>query len=462
MENNGTVKKIGFVAFSNIIKLISSILIAFVVPKILGVTNYGYYKVFILYLTYIGLFHFGFIDGIYLKYGGNDYEELNKKSFRTYLKFLLYLELLIAILGILFTLLFIDGEKKIIFLFLFFNLIAINLTTFYQFVSQITSRFKEYSIRIVLLSIANIIIVGVLYFLKIDNHRIYIALTIIANYILLFWYLHTYRDITFGKGNKIKDSKIEIIFFFKTGIPLLLANLATTLVLTVDKQIVEIFFSVEEFGVYSFAYSMLAIITVVVTAIGVVLYPTLKKTNIKNIAENYSNLNTIVILVVLIGLLSYYPLVWLIPKFLPDYTNSLNVFRIALPGIVLTSSISAIKHNFYKITDKNFHFFLISIIAILTNLALNLGAYFVFKTTIAIAISSVIGLGIWYITTEVYMIKKFKVKWKINALLAIVGMVLFYLSTFINNFIIAGTVYLVFLIIIIAFNYKNILKTIKK
>ena len=74
MRSEGTIKKIGFVAFSNIIKLISSILIAFVIPNLLGLTNYGYYKVFVLYLTYIGLFHFGFIDGIYLKFGGLSYE----------------------------------------------------------------------------------------------------------------------------------------------------------------------------------------------------------------------------------------------------------------------------------------------------------------------------------------------------------------------------------------------------
>lgn len=461
MKNDGTFKKIGFVALSNVIKLISSILIAFVIPKILGLTNYGYYKVFALYLTYIGLFHFGFIDGIYLKYGGSEYSELDKKSFRTYLKFLLYLELLISIIGILFTVFFMNGEKKIIFLFLFLNLIAVNITTFYQFVSQITSRFKEYSIRIILLSIANIVIVAILYFLNLQDYRIYIALIVAVNYILLMWYVYTYRDITFGNSKKIKDSQSEIVYFFKTGIPLLLANLASTLVLTVDKQIVEIFFPVEDFGVYSFAYSMLSMITVVVSAVGVVLYPTLKKTNVDNIPENYSNLNLIIILLVLIGLIGYFPLLWIIPKFLPDYISSLNVFRVALPGLVLTSSISAIKHNFFKITNNNFHFFIIGLIAILANIILNLSAYYLFKTTISIAISSVIGISIWYITTEIYMVKRFNVKWKVNAFIAFIGILCFYLITYMDSFILSGLLYSAFLIFLVGFNFKKILRIIK-
>ncbi len=462
MKNDGTIKKIGFVAFSNIVKLISSILIAFIIPNILGLTNFGYYKVFILYLTYLGLFHFGFIDGIYLKFGGLDYDKLDKKSFRSYFKFLLYLELVTSILGIVFTVIFIEGEKKTIFTLLFLNLIAINLTTYYQFISQITSRFKEYSTRLIILSVTNIIIVALLYILKENDYRTYIALIVGVNYLLLFWYIYTYRDITFGKSSKFSGVKNEIKHFFRTGIPLLLANLASIFVITVDKQIVEILFPVEVFGVYSFAYSMLAMITVVVSAVGVVLYPTLKRTSSENIPRNYSNLNRIIILVVLIGLLGYFPLLLIIPRFLPDYINSLIVFRVALPGLVLTSSIFAIKHNFFKITNNNFSFFIISLIVITANICFNLLAYTLYGTTESIALSSVIGLSIWYIITEVYMVRKYNVFWKSNAVLSVVGISVFYAITSINSFIISGLLYTIFVIIIIALYYKNILEISRK
>lgn len=455
MRNDGTIKKIGFVAFSNVIKLISSILIGFVIPNMLGLTNYGYYKVFVLYLTYVGLFHFGFIDGIYLKYGGNDYESLDKKSFRTYFKFLLLVELGVSLTGLLFTVFFIEGQRQLIFIFLFLNLIAVNLTSYYQFISQITSRFKEYSTRIVLLSFTNILIVAFLYFMKISDYRIYISLIVSTNYILLLWYLYTYRDITFGKSGKIGEIKHEIVFFFKTGIPLLLANLASTLVITVDKQIVEILFPVEVFGVYSFAYSMLSMITVVVSAVSIVLYPTLKRTNLENIPKNYYNLNRIIILVVLFGLMGYFPLLWFVPRFLPDYVGALVIFRVALPGLVLISSISAVKHNFFKITNKNFAFFLIGLIAVSTNALLNIVAYSIYGTTVSIAISSIFGISLWYIITESYMVKKHNIRWKSNFVLILIGVSTFYLVTSLENYFISGGIYFVFLLIIASLNYKK-------
>ena len=460
MTNKSTLRKIAFVALSNIIKMSSSIIIAFMIPDILGVVNYGYYKVFLLYLTYVGLFHFGFIDGIYLKYGGVDFEHLPKNKFKTYFKFLLNLELVISLIGIIISILFIPGDKKLIFVLLFINMIAINLTTYFQFISQITSRFNEFSIRLIALSIGNLVLAIIMYILDINDYKIYIILIIIFNYLMLFWYLFTYRSITFGNMESIKNNYQDIGIFFKTGIPLLLANLASTIVMTVDKQIVEIFFTIEEFSVYSFAYSMLTIVTVVVSAVGIVLYPTLKKTSSENIASNYDILNRIVIVVVLLGLIGYFPLLWLIPNFLPDYTNSLIVFRIALPGLVISSTITAVKHNFYKITGKNMLFFYVSMIAIIVSVALNISAYYAFKDTLAVAISSIIGLSLWYVMTEYYMIKMNKVKWGFNSLIAMIGIISFYLLTSIENVFISSLSYALVVGIVIVFSYKSILQRI--
>ena len=208
MNNQKTIKNILFIAISNIIKLISSILIGFIIPKILGVTDYGYYKIFILYMTYVGLFHFGFIDGIYLKYGGVDYNELNKIKFRSYFRFLLYMETIIAVIGLVMTIIFIKGDKQFIFIMLFINLIAINMTTFFQFISQITSRFKEYSSRIIILSITNILIILILYFFNLTNYKIYTQLIVVTNFLLLMWYIYTYKDIVFGPHTKLLEEKI--------------------------------------------------------------------------------------------------------------------------------------------------------------------------------------------------------------------------------------------------------------
>ena len=66
-------RNIFFVAISNIITLLAGVLVGFVIPKIMSVTDYGYYKIFTMYFAYTGLFHFGFCDGICLYFAGKKY-----------------------------------------------------------------------------------------------------------------------------------------------------------------------------------------------------------------------------------------------------------------------------------------------------------------------------------------------------------------------------------------------------
>ena len=72
------------VTTSNIIKLFAGVVVGFILPKIIGVSDYGYHKTFTLYATYVSLLSFGIVDGIYLKYGGKNYDQLNREQFRLY------------------------------------------------------------------------------------------------------------------------------------------------------------------------------------------------------------------------------------------------------------------------------------------------------------------------------------------------------------------------------------------
>ena len=75
---NNFIKSVFTVIFSNIFILLSGVLVGFVLPKIMGVDEYGYYKLFMLYATYIVLLYFGLADGMLVKYGGQDDTQIDK------------------------------------------------------------------------------------------------------------------------------------------------------------------------------------------------------------------------------------------------------------------------------------------------------------------------------------------------------------------------------------------------
>ena len=69
-EKGGLGGNIGLAILAQGISFVSSVMMAIVVPKALGVGDYAYWQLFTLYLGYIGLLLFGVHDGLFLRLGG--------------------------------------------------------------------------------------------------------------------------------------------------------------------------------------------------------------------------------------------------------------------------------------------------------------------------------------------------------------------------------------------------------
>ncbi|MDE5715804.1 MAG: oligosaccharide flippase family protein [Anaeroplasmataceae bacterium] len=435
------------VLISNGLTILSGILVGFIIPKIMGVTDYGYYKTFTLFSSYIGLFHFGFIDGIYLYFAGKEYKDLDKFKFRTYSRFLFLIELGVTLLVSLVALSFIGTSSMLIFLFVALNVLAINITTYFEFISQITMRFKQLSIRSIIKCTATAVSVIVLYLLYkfsnyIPTYQIYVIIVLGINYILALWYIISYRELVFGKSHKFKEEWPAIKSFFKVGMPLLLANLIAQLVFVIDQQFVNILFSKEDYATYAFAYNMVNLITVATGAISTVLYPTLKRMNPETIKNNYARINAYLMIFVFFCMIIYYPLDIFIRHYLKDYISSLQIFRIILPGLAISSSISVIKYNCYKTFGKVKNYFVKSLLVLVLSIVANVIVYLLFKNMHSISIVSLGVLLVWYILVESYFIRTYKVHWIRNLLYLFVMIAAFYGISFIPNIYMACGIYL--------------------
>ena len=52
----------------------------FVLPRYLSLYDYGTWQLFLFYFSYVGFLHFGWEDGIYLRYAGFNYMIFINKS----------------------------------------------------------------------------------------------------------------------------------------------------------------------------------------------------------------------------------------------------------------------------------------------------------------------------------------------------------------------------------------------
>ena len=449
---------------SNIASLISGILVGFVVPKMMGIEDYANYKIYTLYVIYLALFSLGLGDGLYLKFSGIDKDQLNQDAISYYLH-RYYLQLFVFFVpAFLFSLFFADGEYKFIFCSLCLTLITSQITSVHQNLSVLTSRFNEYSFRVIIKSILTILFVLILFLIyKFFNYtigfRIYIVGVVLIEFLLAIWYIFSYKSFNFHKSNFKPCKDDRYISLLLLGFPLLVSNMAGSIFLNLDRQFVSLLFSKNDYAVYAFTYNMLTLITTMTSAISLVLFPSLKQKKDLDVKSTMDYYGELFALFIAASLMVYFPLYIFVPYFLPKYALSLEIFRVILPGIMLSSFVSVVFINFYKYDKKVINYFIRTLISIVVSAFLNYFAYLIFKDYIFISCASIIALIFWYVLTESYFIKKYKTTWKKRSAFLLLVMVSFYLITyFVNNVYIGFLSYVLVYVSLVLLFYRETLK----
>lgn len=106
VKNKEIMTNINYILISNVISVSISVLITLFLPKYMGLEEFSYWQLYVFYSTYIGILHIGLADGIYLRYGGDEYDKLNKNKFFSQFYILLFSQIVVASIIILYNLFF--------------------------------------------------------------------------------------------------------------------------------------------------------------------------------------------------------------------------------------------------------------------------------------------------------------------------------------------------------------------
>lgn len=419
MEENNFLKNIAQVMFGNAALLLSQVLTGLVLPKLMSVESFGNYRIFMLYGTYAGLLHFGFVDGILFKYGGKNIDDIKREEISKYFSVFLVIEAITSMVIIAISVLFFSGSK---YGFIFFTIgiysFVLNVVTFFQYFSQAIMRFglvssasliQAATISMIIISILISKLIG---FSKGVNYRTYVVMYIGVYCVLLVFYTLGYKQS--NQYNKIsitsKYGTNGINEVFKVGLPITIAYQISNLTLNLDNQFVSMFFSARTFAKYSFAYNLISITVSVVLAVAMVLFPYLNKLGKAAALKQYINNIDYILLFAYASLISYYPVQIIVQWFLPEYQESLVYFRILSPGVAITLCITAIVSNYYKVMDDNIRYLRNGCISLVITLILDTVVYFTFKDVIAMAFVSLVELAIWYTIEDVSFRVKYNIK----------------------------------------------------
>lgn len=430
--------------------LVSNVLLGFLLPVVLGVEDYGYYKIYMLYVGYCGLVNFGFPDGIILRYGGCEYAQLGRPLFRTYTVLFVALEsvMMLLVLGVS---LFLREPYNLIIGFVGLNLILCNVTLYYQYLSQATSRFREFSLQKTVQALAIILALVILLLLKqksVLTRVSFVAMILIMQGIsigVLLWHIYIYRDVTFGERARLRDVKHEVKQVFQKGSVLTISYEVAQLILLMDRQFVSILYDIEVYAKYAFAYNILSCVTALITAISTVLFPMLKKIKKEDALEKFES--TLILVMCLVGasMIGVYPVEWLVKWILPTYAEAIDYVRIIFPALIFTSGITIVGGTYYKVLDRIKNYLYISLASVAIAFLCNCIAVWGWNTPEAVSVASVVTTVIWFALVIGYLGKTYQVKWKSCLIYGVLLAVGFYgISALTFQYVIKGVMYLVY------------------
>jgi len=467
------VKDILKMVLSNVLSLACGILMGFFIPKIMGYTDYGYYKTFALYAGYTGLLHFGISDGIYFYFSGQKLQEINKEKLHSAIVFVFILEALISAVGIGIAAIFIGKTCfGLIFVFVFLYNFFSHVQNVLSLVCQATKQFSFPSLANSLKSLFDGCCVIVLYLLYKNreafevNFSIYCLVIVLSMAIEAVFFVVKLWKIIFSKGEDSKLLKEDLFVYFKLGFPLMIANLTSSLIVDVDRQFVSIFYPVDlsnTFSIFSFAYSVLSLVTAVTSAISTVLFPYMKGKDNNSLIDLYPKLDSFLLVFVSGSCASFFIVEWAVEKFISKYSDSMLYIRILIPGLIISSSITVLMHNYYKFLNKERIYFWQNVVVLLLAIVTDFIAYYCIilpfdsSNPVWLTVASDFTMIIWYLISEWYLVKLFHIRHIKNDCYLFASCLSFFVIAFffhewIGLIIFSGA----FIVLTICFFYKEI------
>lgn len=337
---------------AQVLSLATSFVLNFLVPKFIDEYQYAYWQVFVLYISYVGILHFGLLDGIVLRYSQYDYEELDKPRIRSQFQLLLAFTSVITFCTCAISALFMKGTYWYIVILVAIGIITKNLFTYTSYTFQITNRINKYAITVIIQRGSYALFVIALLIFQVNDFYWYCIADLFGDLSAVVFGLFANKGMYFGKSLPIKETLKEAWQNVSSGVMLMVANLSSMLLTGAAKMIIQWHWDELVFGQVALSFSATNLFLNFVTAISVVLFPSLKRTKESELPGLYDKIRNVISPLLFFAIILYFPLCWILELWLPNYASSLSYLGILLPLIIYSSKVSLLTNNYLKAYRK--------------------------------------------------------------------------------------------------------------
>lgn len=409
--------------------MIISSIVVLIVPKLIGVEEYGYWQLYLFYTAYVGFLHFGWNDGIYLRYGGKEYKELDKNLFFSQFWMMVFLQFVIGLVILVASTVYTtDINKLFIFKMTALCTLLVNVRYMLIYVLQGTNKIKEFAKITMIEKVLYCCLILLLLLLGIRQYKLLIVADIVGKVVSLIYSTYCCRDIVFKKISDFYFNIVETINNISAGIKLMIANIASILIIGIVRFGIERSWDVSTFGKISLIISISNLLMIFINAVGIVIFPMLRRTNEDNLPRIYTTMRTL-LMVLLLGLLvSYYPLKVIISWWLPQYSVSLAFMAIVFPMCVYEGKMALLINTYFKTLRKEKLMLSVNLVSLFLSIILTIMFTIIFKNLTLAIFSIVLLLAFRCVLAEWFLSKILNISVYKDILLEVI-MSLIFIST---------------------------------
>ncbi|MDO9493757.1 lipopolysaccharide biosynthesis protein [Acetobacterium sp.] len=447
---------------ANVISLLISTLVILIVPKLIGVEDYGYWQLYLFYASYVGFFQFGWNDGIYLRYGGKEYDSLDKKVFFSQFWMLTMSQLIIAAIIFLLSIYFIDEiERQFILIMVAVSIVIMGVRAMPIYILQATNRVKQFAMIIILERILYFFLVILLLFIGVREYKLMVVADIIAKLISLFYAMYICREIVFCKVSAFNFNFKEAIDNITVGVKLMFASIASMLIIGVVRFGIERSWDVEVFGKLSLTLVLSNVMLLFINTVGIIIFPILRRTDKEKLSSIYVTMRDFLMVILLGALVFYYPIKDLMSVWLPKYQESMIYMALVFPMCLYEGKMALLINTYLKTLRKEKMMLKINIISLVLSVLITIFTTVVFKNLNLAITSIVIILAFRCVFSEVYLSRILKISVCKDIFLELTMSMIFMLTGWFIKSFVGIFLYVIFYIIYLVAKRKDIKSSIK-
>lgn len=403
----GFVNNVVYSFTAQAIQLCLSVLITLFLPKLLSLEAFAYWQLFIFYTQFSGFFHFGIVDGIYLREGGRDYASLDYGALGFQLKTIVLLDVFIAVIVSIAAFSFCDDSNRLLVILASgIFMVIMNANSFFSLTYQSVNLIKQMSIGRMLFSglFLTFLILSIVSF-KSSQYLVYIIVYIACYSICLLYYLLKGKEIAvslFGKANP--NYKRVLFENFKSGAVLTMANISGMLILGIARYMIDIKWGLEMFSMISYAMVLVNFVLLFINELSFVLYPELRSMSINSTDGLFVDIQKGLALISPVFLILFFPMALFIEFWLPDYAKTIEYMTILLPLCVYEAKVSLLTNTYFKVLNRPKDLLLCNIKTLILGFVVLFVSIFVVKS-IKMAVFSMLFISVARYLISLYQLK---------------------------------------------------------